>query len=284
MRDAVFGNAKKDIVGKVETYPLDGVDQQFEPELGFETNWVQDQRNHRSLLDCFWNHVRIEGSLVFFYAKQVPLVEDTGRRVLIGVGRVKHIGNLTEYKYDGTPSDKLRSMLWECMITHSIRPEFEDGFLLPYHEALDKSDEGRAFDPAEAVTFAPDDRFNEFSYATEHVGNDAAISALLSIRDALDRRSELFGYSSDTFEQWIDNELGRLWKKRGPSIACKSIRPRRSRRRPLTELPRSVNLLLLVLSDGRAGFGSSVLGSPSIAVDRQVFHAGRRGQTDTSAT
>ena len=88
--------------------------------------------------------------------------------------------------------------------------------MLPYHEALEKSNEGRSFDPAETVAFAPDERFHEFSYATEHVSNDAAISALLSIHDALQRCSELFGYDSGPYEQWIDKELGKLWKKRGP--------------------------------------------------------------------
>ncbi|HEU0017395.1 MAG TPA: hypothetical protein VFQ31_03405, partial [Methyloceanibacter sp.] len=94
-----------------------------------------------------WKHVRVEESLVFFYAKQVPLVEDTGRRVLIGAGRVLKIGGLTEYEYDGSPEGKLRSLLWERMVTHSIRPGFQDGFLLPYHEALAKCDDGRAFPP-----------------------------------------------------------------------------------------------------------------------------------------
>lgn len=216
MRDAIFGNPKKGIVGKIDTYPLDDVDPQVEPELPFETTWIQDKRNHQALLECFWKHVRIADSLVFFYAKQVPLVEDTGRRVLVGVGRVKHIGKLTEYKYDSQPGDRLRSMVWECMVTHSIRPDFKDGFLLPYHEVLERCDEGRAFDPAEAVAVAPDERFEEFSYATEHVSNDAAISALLSIRDALQRASEMFGYRSEPYQQWVDKELGRLWSKRGP--------------------------------------------------------------------
>ena len=216
MRDVVFGNSQKDLVGLVNHYPLDAVNQQFEPELSFQTNWIQDHRNHRALLECFWEHVRPEDSLVFFYAKQVPLVEDTGRRVLIGVGRVKHKSGLTEYKYDSTARNKLRSLLWECMVTHSIRPEFEDGFLLPYHEALARSDEGRTFDPADVVAFAPDEHFVEFSYATEHVSNDAAISALLAMSESLHRCSELFGYVSDPYEQWIDKELGRLWQKRGP--------------------------------------------------------------------
>ena len=209
LRDEVFENL-------INQFPLDEVSQDLEPKLPFESAWFQDHRHHRVLLNCFWDHVRTEESLVFIYAKQVPLVEDTGRRVLIGVGRVKRIGDLTEHVYNGPPGDKLRSLLWERMVVHSIRPGFEDGFLLPYHEAMAKSDEGRAFDPAEVVAFAPEDRFIEFSYATEHVGNDAAISALLEMRGALHRCSDLFGYASDPYEQWIDRELGRLWNKRGP--------------------------------------------------------------------
>lgn len=216
MRSEVFGDPKKGRAGFVDRFPLDEVNVDLEPDLSFDTNWLQDHRNHRALLDCFWRHVRPQQSLVFFYAKQVPLVEDTGRRVLVGVGRVKTIGDLTEYRYDGPPGDRLRSLLWERMVVHSIRPRFDDGFLLPYHEAMEKSDDGGAFDPAEAVALAPEDRFVEFSYATEHVGNDAAIGALLAIRGALHRCAELFGYAADRFERWIDQELGRLWKKRGP--------------------------------------------------------------------
>jgi hypothetical protein len=136
--------------------------------------------------------------------------------VIVGAARVKNIGSLTEYEYKSPPQGKLRSLIWERMIVHSIRPDFADGFLMPYHEALEKSDDGRAFDSAEVVAFAPEDRFNEFSYATEHISHDAAISSLLSCRGALLRAAELFNVSTRRQEQWIDQELGRLWKKRGP--------------------------------------------------------------------
>ena len=219
MRKFVFGDPDKGITGLVERFPLQDVNPAHEPSkqvLGFDTGWLQDYRNHCTLLECFWNHVQPEESLVFFYAKQVPLVEDTGRRVIVGVGRVKSLGNLTEYEYNGAPGSKLRSYLWERMIIHSIRADMSDGFLMPYHQALEASDDGRAFDPAEVVAFAPEDRFDEFSYATEHVSHDAAISALLSCRDALLRSAELFNVSTRKQEDWIDRELGSLWKKRGP--------------------------------------------------------------------
>lgn len=214
-KKSVWGDPDNGIQGFVDNFPLSEVDQSFEPELSFETNWIQDHRNQRALLECFWNHVQEEESLVFFYAKQIPLVEDTGRRMLIGVGRVLDIGDLTEYEYTGLTKDKIRSLLWERLVIHSIRPDFKDGFLLPYHEALEKSDEGRNFDPAEVVAFAPEDRFIEFSFATEHVGNDAAISALLACRAALLRAAQLFNHPTRPQEEWIDRQLGRLWKKRG---------------------------------------------------------------------
>lgn len=200
-----------------EHFPLDEVTEGLEPDLGFSTEWWQDYRNQTALLNTFWAHVKPDVSLVFFYAKQVPLVEDSpGRRVLVGVGRVKSLGQLTEYEYDGPTDGKIRSFLWERMIGHSIRPNCEDGFLLPYHEALEKSRDGEEFDPAEVVAFAPEDRFTEFSYATEHVGDDAAIEALLSIRGALSKSAELFGADIGKQEAWIDRELGRLWHQRGP--------------------------------------------------------------------
>ena len=220
-RDLVWGCKKNGqrVDGLVELFPIEGLNEAFEPgeeALGFKSNWVQDHRNHRALLDTFWKPVKPSESLVFFYAKQVPLVEDTGKRVIVGVGRVKSIGELAEYEYEGPPGDKLRSLLWERMVVHSIRPDFKDGFLMPYHEALDKSDEGRAFDPAEVVAFAPEDRFYEFSYATEHVGHDAAIDSLLACRDALLTAEKLFHLNTHKQLSWIDGELGRLWKKRGP--------------------------------------------------------------------
>jgi AAA domain/UvrD-like helicase C-terminal domain len=216
MRPVVFGDAKRGITAITEQYPLNDVAESSEPELNFDSYWVQDHRNHRALLECFWKHVRLEESLVFFYAKQIPLVEDSSQRVLVGAGRVLKIGPLTEYEYEGSPEGKIRSLAWERMVTHSIRPQFQDGFLLPYHEALENSDEGRAFDPADVVAFAPDDSFIEFSYATEHVGNDAAIGALLSCRNALIRSSDLFDVKISSQLSWIDSQLGRLWKKRGP--------------------------------------------------------------------
>ncbi len=210
----VFGDSNGQR-GFTKNFPLEDVTEQNEPVLNFNSAWLQDYRNHDALLQCFWNHIKVEESLVFFYAKQIPLVEEIGRRVIVGVGRVKSIGPLTEYAYDGDPAGKIRSYLWERMVTHSIRADFVDGFLMPYHEALERAENGAAFDLSDVVAFAPDDHFDEFSYATEHVGTDGAISALMACRGALLQAEKAWDYSTSKQQQWIDRELGRLWKKRG---------------------------------------------------------------------
>jgi len=195
-------------------YQLD-VDPDNEPDLGFKTEWVQDKRNQSALLNCFSGHIRPGKSLCFFYAKRVPFVEDDHRRVIIGVG---HVANMqkepVEYRYN-RPGE-LRSVLWEHMVEHSIRPDFADGFLLPYHEALKRAQEDPNFDPASIVAFAPEDRFDEFSYASELVTHDGAIAVLLECARALKKAREYLPGPWDRCLRWIDDRLSELWKMRGP--------------------------------------------------------------------
>ncbi len=195
-----------------EEYQLD-VDPQREPDLGFSTTWSQQRENHRALGDCFFGHVKPGKSLCFFYAKQVPFVEDS-RRVLIGVGWVKHVGDALEYEYERP--GPLQSLLWERMVQHSIRPDFKDGFLLPYHAAIEYAAEHSDFDPTEIVAFAPADRFVEFSYATEHVTHDGAIATLLACAGALQKAAKHLPGPWDKCLKWIDARLGEMWKMRGP--------------------------------------------------------------------
>lgn len=190
-----------------------------EPDLKFNTGWVQVKENQQPLLECFFDHVQKDTSLCFFYAKQVPFVEDH-RRVLIGVGRVKHIGPVAEYRYSGPG---LRSILWERMVQHSIRPDFEDGFLLPYHEAMRLAQENPDFDPAEIVAFAPEDRMMEFSYASEHVTHDGAIASLLACAASLNKAKQYIPGPWEACLRWIDSRLAELWSMRGPCPGLGSV-------------------------------------------------------------
>src|SRR5271166_2664621 len=72
---------------------------ELEPELGFESIWVQERRNQLVMLDTFFGAIEPKVSLVFFYAKKTPLTEDP-RRVIVGIGRVIGVGGATEYAYE----------------------------------------------------------------------------------------------------------------------------------------------------------------------------------------
>ncbi|TDR36058.1 UvrD-like helicase family protein [Tahibacter aquaticus] len=200
-----------------EEYALD-VQGEREPDLGFKTQWVQDHLNQSALLDCFAAHLKPERSLCFFYAKQVPFVEDAlGGRVLVGVGRVMHVGDAQEYIYTTDNLEgKLRSMLWERMIQHSIRPDFEDGFLLPYHAAIARAAADPGFDPTEIAAFAPADRISEFSHASQLVSHDGAIASLLACANSLRKATTELPGTWGRCLQWIDARLEELWKARGP--------------------------------------------------------------------
>jgi hypothetical protein len=222
-KDLVWGKEDErwPIRGLKEDFPLEEILESREPKLPWEKDrrgsWMQDAENHRELLDCFWGHIREEESLVFFYAKQVPLTEEPARRVIVGVGRVLKLGGLTEYDYnEQRQPDSIRSLLWERMVTHSIRPGFNDGFLLPYHQALARMESDPSFDPTPLIAFAPADRTLEFSYATEHVSPDGALSALLVIADALKNAQTCLEGDFSKQIDWIDTQITRLWKQRGP--------------------------------------------------------------------
>lgn len=186
---------------------------EIDEHMGFHTAWVQTKRNQLALLDTFFSAVKPSESLCFFYAKQTPLVDDP-RRVIVAVGRVAGVGAPVEYRYRGPGSH--RAVIWERAVRHTVRPDIGDGFVMPYHEILEQAERDPSLNPSDFVAFAPDEAWVEFSYASEHVSHDAAISALLNCEKALKRAAEVFPGRWDQAIAWIDREVNRLWQMRGP--------------------------------------------------------------------
>jgi hypothetical protein len=212
LRRQVEGDDRYGIVGKADALRL-GYDPAREPELPFDTSWIQDKQNQLIMLDTFFGAVQPETSLCLFYAKRTPLVEDS-RRVIIGVGRVKGIGHSTEYAYAGPGS--LQGVLWERCVRHSLRPAAKsDGFLMPYHALLEAAEADPSLDLSACVAFAPEDSFDSYSYASEHLGDDAAIASLLACAAALRAAAERTEVEVEPALRWIDAEVARLWVARG---------------------------------------------------------------------
>jgi hypothetical protein len=189
------------------------LERQADEMTGFKSTWTQAGPNQARLLDAFFSAVRPEQSLVFFYAKRTPLTEDT-RRVLIGVGRVTGVAPTREFRAGG--QNRLETRMWEHPVIHSIRPGHKDGFLLPYHDIMALAEKDPTLDTERFVAFAPDDHWNEFSFGSEHVSHDAAITALLSCAAALRECATLVQGDWEGALRWIDARLNELWQMRGP--------------------------------------------------------------------
>ena len=196
----------------VERYDL-GFQPDREPDLGFETNWIQERSNQLVMLDTFFGAIRPDESLCFFYAKDTPL-SASARRVIVGVGLVRAVDEHVEYQY-ATKKPPHRSVLWERNVEHSIRSGFEEGFLFPYRELFDLALE-KGLDPEQFLAFAPDDAFWSFSFGSEHVSHDDAIASVLSCLRALERIQDVLSGPWTQARVWLDRQLNRLWRMRGP--------------------------------------------------------------------
>lgn len=191
-------------------------DEEREPLLKWAkkgaNNWIQEIDNQKALLNCFFQHMQEDTSLVFFYAKQVPFVE-TSDRVIVGVGKIKKI--VPSEAYEGS-NKHFGAAYWEHMILHSIRSDSKNGFLLPYHAGVEYQKENPEFDLSELVVFAPNDKRFEFSYAAEHVSNDSSIRVLLDCTKSIEKAETLgIGANHKAIIQWIHNEIAQLEKLRG---------------------------------------------------------------------
>ena len=207
------GNDRGDenIISLADRFGID-YDPEREPDLDFNTNWVQDAENQRAVFQTFYEDVQIGSSLVIPYAKQVPFIDDT-RRVVMGIGVVTSMKEPPEHNH--TDAGSLRSILWETMIGHSIREDRKNGFLLPYREMMEYAKEHPGFDMSTVTVFAEEEYFEEFSYATEQLSFDAVISVLLQTVKALEVIKNCIPGNWNECITWVRRRLEEVWIDRG---------------------------------------------------------------------
>jgi hypothetical protein len=193
-----------------------------EPEFLKRTSWIQQHQNQRALLEAFASPLVNEKSLVLFYTPRTPLCDDE-RRVLVAAAVLTKKNDITEYDYEGgAPKGRLRAMVWERSIQHSIRPVqngggFVGGFVLPYQELLRIAETDTTLNPADYVAFTPDDSRLQFSYGSEQVSHGSAASALLSARNAFEKIGTVINGPWSRYIGWIDERLSELWRLQGPA-------------------------------------------------------------------
>jgi len=201
---------------KASTYGLD-YNPDLEEEIGEylgdynEKNmWVQHPENQKIMLESFYSCLKENVSLVFFYAKHTPLSEPN-ERIIIGVAKVRHIGKLESFSF---PKDfkSYRGYPWDRCIEHTLTYNKPEGFLLPYHELIEKS-KTEELDLSEYKVIAPNRV--EFSYASELVEHDTAIDALWRMAECLRKSEQILEADYKKEFAWIENEISRLWNMRG---------------------------------------------------------------------
>lgn len=183
--------------------------------MNFDSDWIQDKRNQLALLDSFFSAIQPKASLVFLYAKDVPLIEEgkAGDRYLVGAGFVEKVDPCVEWEY--AAEGKLESIMWERGVHHSIRDSGANGFLLPYQELLaDPALQGA--DLEQFVARTPAEHFDEFSYVSELVSHDGAIAALAGLARVVDLLPGVVDGPWDSVRTWIGDRLGEVWHARGP--------------------------------------------------------------------
>ena len=185
------------------------------PDWLHDRPWIQGHRNQQGLLDAFFSAIEPKESLVFFYAKRTPLLDDD-QWIIVGAAKVTSIGDLREWDYESGATSPIRSYLWERSVCHSLRPDGSGGVLLPLHELLKQAEADPALDISDCIAFVPPEYRSEFSYASELVSQGTAISALLAMKEALATFGRRFGGAWGSQLKWIDERLGELWELRGP--------------------------------------------------------------------
>lgn len=202
-------------------------------------SWVQHHASQKQVFETFFENVIPGKSLCFIYAKSVPYVEDADR-ILLGVAVVDKTVQLPQMhkKIEGSQS-KLESFSWECMVQHKIRKSgyrfLSDehgvfgGFILPYDQFIQKIEdptlsnrekEELIKDFQKVVVSIPSDFREEFSYASEHVSDDVAISVLMQLKKSLEDISKIDYIQGNVIDcrVWIDAKIEELW-------ASKSVYP-----------------------------------------------------------
>ncbi|KPV54661.1 hypothetical protein SE17_02390, partial [Kouleothrix aurantiaca] len=184
----------------------------------FNSAWVFGRHRQEALIDLFFNRLTPARSLVFFYTKSGHPIGDSINRLIVGVGRILTV---SPTKFYDTTGDHTYPM-WDRIIRHSIRPDGNDGLLLPYHEYLeptgDPDEDARRQQLLTEIAVAVDPaHINDFSYASELTTPDVALASLVRCLEAV-RLVKSHGIASgpwDQREDWLNEQIAASWADRG---------------------------------------------------------------------
>jgi ATP-dependent exoDNAse (exonuclease V) alpha subunit len=186
----------------------------------FPSSWVYNQERQLALNELFYNQLEKGYSLVFFYTKNGNPVDENVSRLLIGIGLITYISPVLEYKKSRKGTNY---PIWDRKITHTIRPDGEEGFLVPYHEYLESKDPDieRKLDEIKLILQEPGEDegiIEQFSYGSEHVSEIKALKALEKFKKVIEVIKE-HGIVKGPWDKrlvWISEQIRKVKKGIGP--------------------------------------------------------------------
>ncbi|MFK3648021.1 AAA family ATPase [Lysobacter enzymogenes] len=189
-------------------------------ESPFASPWVFGRARQEAILNLFASRLTPERSLVFFYCKEGQPLGDIFPRLVMGVGRIATVARPKAYDVS---KQKPTQLMWDLLIRHTIRPDGEDGFLLPYHDYLEPT--GDAAEDArrqrllrEIAVPADPAHVRVFSYAAELAPADIALSTLVRCLESV-RKIREHGIAKGPWErreEWLNQQIAQAWQDRGP--------------------------------------------------------------------
>jgi len=188
-------------------------------ESPFSSPWVFGRARQEALVNLFFSRLVPERSLVFFYCKEGQPLGDTISRLVMGIGRITSIASMNTYD---TVVEKPSYPMWDRLFRHSIRPDGDDGFILPYHDYLeptgDSAEDERRLDLLREIAVPADAaHVRVFSYAAELAPPDIALSTLVRSLEAV-RKIREHGIAKGPWErreEWLNAEIALAWQDRG---------------------------------------------------------------------
>lgn len=197
----------------------------------FPSAWVYSNKTQEFLLKTFFEPIKENQSIAFFYVKGANPIDDDSRRLIVGIGTIKK--KFPVFRYD--TKSNYTYPIWDCLLTHGIRPgENEtDGVLLPYHEYVQlpddfalktitgkkkKSDLIDEIKLTLAETATRQDFIEEFTYGTKWLKESSVLSLLEKLRKIVERIKEhgIVKGNWDGNLRWIDRQIGKVKESMGP--------------------------------------------------------------------